>query len=99
MSNPWIRHVRQYMAMHPGISYRDALMDSKASYRPLGMGEGARKKRVRRARGEGEGIVRKRRARGEGDGVRKRRVVRRAKGEGEGVRKRRVRRARGARVV
>lgn len=33
-SNPWIAHVKQYHAKHPNLSYKQAMQQARASYRP-----------------------------------------------------------------
>lgn len=31
-ASPWIRHVKRYRAAHPGMSYKEALVEASASY-------------------------------------------------------------------
>eukprot|EP00732_Lithocolla_globosa_P007351 Lithocolla_globosa_v1_NODE_9270_length_726_cov_243.643815.p1 type:complete len:145 gc:universal NODE_9270_length_726_cov_243.643815:190-624(+) len=40
MVNPWIKHVKDYQAEHPGMSYRDAMSKARSSYKPLKKGCG-----------------------------------------------------------
>ena len=48
--NPWLSHVRSYWKAHPGMSYGEALMHAKSSYRKGGSGgcmDGGRRRRRR----------------------------------------------------
>ena len=40
MTNPWLKHVKQYHANYPRLSYKEALQKSKASYHPMQTGRG-----------------------------------------------------------
>ena len=41
MTNPWLKHVKQYHAKHPSLTYKEALQKSKSTYHPMQIG-GAR---------------------------------------------------------
>lgn len=35
MGNPWLMHLKKYHADHPNLSYREAMMKAKATYKPV----------------------------------------------------------------
>ena len=35
MTNPWLKHVKQYHANHKHLTYKEALQKARASYKPM----------------------------------------------------------------
>ena len=41
MTNPWIKHVEEFRAKHPNMSYKEVLQKARATYKPIGKKKGA----------------------------------------------------------
>jgi len=59
MTNPWISHLKKYHAAHPNLSYKEAMVKAKSSYKPIGGSKSGSKKTSGSKRQSGKGPARK----------------------------------------